>query len=181
MSEIEFVLIAVSMVLALTMTRLLDTLYHSLSHGKISWIFSLWVINRFIALISLFWAFKGGVMRNSSYNMIEFLVMLGPPVTLYLQAVALAGNRMAYIDDSEAHFLEIRRRFFALGILVATTIATALTVVNVPGTGPAAFLVNISLFAIALSTPRKGVQATVVVIQTALLTAAVAIPVAQAW
>jgi len=126
MSQFEFISVAVSMVMALGVSRLLDVIAPALRPLRRSWIHVGWVVQKFFNHVFLWWALW--IARDSEWNLAYFVANLASPTILYLQAAALATPSEASPNSWEDRFFEIRVPFFLgnLGIVLVTLILSQL-------------------------------------------------------
>jgi hypothetical protein len=118
LTQFEFFAVAVSIILALGIGRLLDGVLPSLQSSRHYWVHFLWVIQKLLNHILWWW---GSWSANSfeNWNLAWFLWILAGPIVLYLQATALVTTTPNDIESWEEHFFKIRRWFFAGNITIA--------------------------------------------------------------
>ena len=181
MSEFEFIITGIAIVLAMAFAKLIDGGYHSIANGKFSWVATTWFANRLLAVALQFWVYKAELTRAQMTNLrfYEFLVLLTPLVLLYSQALALAGPSPSMISDWKQHFSLARRRFYAVGVTLSGAFALNVIVFETPGTSPAAFAVPAVLFATGLFVQNERWHAGIAVLHTSVAVAAFAVPIAE--
>jgi len=118
MTLFEYITVAVSMVLALTVVRGLDAIGRVYSAEKrysvhLTW-FSLKLFEPFIIWWSM-WGLKG----VANWNFFAFVMVVAGPTLLYLQMATLVPRGMGAAGDWRSHFYRARRRFFLANIGVA--------------------------------------------------------------
>ena len=118
MTHFEFVSIAGSIVLGLTIARLLEGLRDSFDPTRRYWIHAVWVVGKLINALLIFWA--GWMIRDEveTWNFAQFVISLGPPAILYLQAHTLVTAHPDQVTDWRRHFWQIRRWFFGTNALL---------------------------------------------------------------
>lgn len=118
MSQVEVVITGYSIIVALAIARLLDGLRPALAADAVYWVHSLWVVNKLINVLVIYWA--TWFFLDESVNFAQFLLVLAPPAIVYLQCDALLSKHPEDIDDWHVYFYANRRFFFlanaALGI-----------------------------------------------------------------
>ena len=87
-------------------------------------------------------------MRDIEWNFLYFVLQLGTPVVLYLQASALVTSNAGEVPNWRDHFYSVRKRFFGLNIAFAT--ATVLTLGLTLGRAPISVAIVASII-VALS------------------------------
>jgi hypothetical protein len=114
MTQFEFVTGGFSIVLALSVARLLDGLHPAFEARRRYWIYSLWLLIKLFNVPLMYWA--GWSFRGTSYGFPYFLLLLCLPAVLYLQANALVPPVPERVESWDAHFWSVRRWFFSLNI-----------------------------------------------------------------
>jgi len=133
MSQFEFITIAISIVMALGVSRLLDVLAPSLRPPRRSWIHVGWVVQRLLTHVIWWWGIW--FLRDTAWTLPLFAFQLVGPVILYLQATALATPSSDAPMSWESRFFEIRVPFFLGNIaLVLLSLATSSLYPTGPGT-----------------------------------------------
>jgi hypothetical protein len=123
-SHFEFITVAISIVLALGVSRLLDVLPLALRSPQRSWIHAGWVVQKFFNHVIWWWGIW--LLHQTVWNLALFVLQLVGPVILYLQASALARPSDRLPTSWEARFFEIRVPFFLGNIaLVLLTLANS--------------------------------------------------------
>lgn len=117
MSQFEFFAVAVSIILALGISRLLDGVLPSLHVSRRYWVHFLWIIQKLFNHILYWW---GTWVANEfiDWNLAWFLWTLAGPIVLYLQATALVTTAPRDIESWEEHFFKIRSWFFSGNIAI---------------------------------------------------------------
>lgn len=118
MTQFEFIGVGISIVLALTIARLLDGLSESLDADRRYWVHTVWLFNKFLNVL-LFWFGFWVYFRTESVNVAEFFLQMSVVIVLYLQVLLLLTKRPESVESWRTHFFVIRRRFFALNFLFA--------------------------------------------------------------
>ncbi|MGB5630910.1 MAG: hypothetical protein WBM57_16200 [Woeseiaceae bacterium] len=125
MSEFEYVMVLVSIVIALAIAHLLtavaEAIHRFRGHGepiKLSAVFLLWVGFVLIWLVSFWWwEFKfQEVAVEWSYGLYLFVICYA--IVLFMLAEILVPHRMRGVSDSYVHFVEGRKWFFGTLLLV---------------------------------------------------------------
>ena len=120
MSEFEYFFTGISIVLALAVARLLEGLRDTFEPARRFWIHSLWVVDRMLVLLAVFWSlFDNRAQTNLTFAM--FLGLASSPAILFLQANALVTSRPDAVASWRDHFFGVRRWFFASNMLLAVT------------------------------------------------------------
>lgn len=172
MSEVEFILVPVSIVLGLAFARLLEGLYIASESPARYWVHTLWLFNKLCQILIYFWGFRsngvvGQLVRNMDFA--GLLLTMSLPTIVFLQALALVGMEPDSKRDWEQQFYANRTRFFALNCLMIVTSALSVLRFGIPvPLGAFGFVLLLSVTAV-LSSDRR-LQAAVAIV--ALLTVA---------
>ena len=101
MSEFEFLFTGISIVLALAIARLLEGLRDSFDPTRRFWIHYLWVVNRLMIALAIFWSLFDDRARTDM-TFVSFLSLVTPPSILFLQASALVTAHPEKVSDWSA-------------------------------------------------------------------------------
>jgi hypothetical protein len=145
-SEFEYVVVMVSVVLGLGITQILAGTTLSLQQPeriRADWIHSAWVLYMLLQHFQTWWVIW--LFRNDlpSLNLLTFMVLMGNPVLLYLATSVLLPPRLTRRLDLRVHFERVRPWFFALfgaSALWALVTFFILTGGRLPGFWPIAVL-----------------------------------------
>jgi hypothetical protein len=121
LTQFEFFAVAVSIILALGISRLLDGVLPSLNASRRYWVHLLWILQKLFNHIFWWW---GTWSLNSfeSWNIAWFVWTVTGPIILYLQATALVTTSPQDVESWEEHFYEIRPWFFSGNIVICGTL-----------------------------------------------------------
>ncbi len=118
LSQFEFILTGFSIVLALSIARLLDGLRPTFAPGRFFWIHAVWVIIKLLDTTVYFWA--AWINRDiGSWSFTDYLILIASPGILYLQANALVTTQPDAVDDWRDHYFSVHRWFFVANFLLA--------------------------------------------------------------
>ena len=124
MDVFEFILVLVTVIVSLGIAELLGgvvrVLRHELKPGHLHWLWVLLIFNMQIQWLWFCWNFRD----RSSWLFPEFMLLIAPPILLYMSAAVLFPKTSAG-DDLDAHFFRRRRPFFFLTI--ATVVSFGLS------------------------------------------------------
>jgi len=129
MSELEFIMVAVSILLALSLTRLLDSAYVNIC-GRGDWLLSAWLVNRLAALILVFWSFRTLLEYERVISFYEFLIIFASPVLIFFQSLVLTPD--ADVRSNAFESSASRRPLAVLASLNALTNAYVANLFGVP-------------------------------------------------
>jgi hypothetical protein len=117
MSIFEFLTVAISIILALGLSLLISSIPHVFSPTKRDWLHASVFVFLTFAHIVVWWRVW---LLNSvtNWNIIQFMILIGSPLSLYLAATAIVSNRPDQIDDWRSYFSE--RGQWAFAALAAT-------------------------------------------------------------
>lgn len=117
MDIFEFILVLVTVIVSLGIAELLSGVVRVLRHElKPGFLHGLWVLVVFNMQMQWLW-FSWNYRDRGSWLFPEFMLLIAPPLLLYMAAAVLFPRPLA--DDGgdlEAHFLQRRRPFFLLAI-----------------------------------------------------------------
>ena len=91
LTQFEFFAVAVSIILALGISRLLDGVLPSLHAARRYWVHFLWVLHKLINHIIWWWG-TWSANTFEGWNLAWFVWTLAGPIVLYLQATALVST-----------------------------------------------------------------------------------------
>lgn len=105
MSIFEFLTVAVSIVLALGLSKLISSVPYVFDAQKRDWLHALFFVLLVVAHIVVWWRvwFLNVV---SSWNILQFAILMGSPLSLYLAATALVSNTPAQVSDWKAYLAD---------------------------------------------------------------------------
>jgi hypothetical protein len=112
MTEFEYFSVAVSMIMALGIGRLLDGIGPGLDPDRRYWIHFGWLIQKLLNHV-LWWWGLWSANRTFDWNLAWFLWTLSGPAILYLQSAALVTRSPESIASFRDRFYQIRPWFFA--------------------------------------------------------------------
>jgi hypothetical protein len=117
MSHFEYVAVAFSLVFALILARLLESLPDVFSRERRYWIHSLWVIHLIFSVLGVWWALWG--FRDADWTPVLFLEVMSFPMIFYMRAVFLLQDHDQSRQPWETLFYANRTRFFGASTLAA--------------------------------------------------------------
>lgn len=182
MSDIEFLLVPVSIILGLAFARLLEGLYIVSKSPQRYWVHTLWLVNKLGQILIYFWGFRtGGVvgqlLQGAGFG--GLLLVMSTPTFVFLQALVLVGTRPASDRDWLERFFSDRVRFFVLNcLMIASTVAmifwfgTPVTVVP--------FVLLFLLSILALLTENRIVHGVVACVAASTVALGIGVPIIQA-
>jgi hypothetical protein len=127
-THFEFLSIAVSIVLGLSIARLLEGLRDTFDSTRRYWIHAVWVVGKLINALIIFWGTWMIRDEVETWNFAQFVISLGPPGIIYLQAHTLVTAHPDQVTDWRRHFCQIRRWLFGANALLPLYNAFALYV-----------------------------------------------------
>jgi len=172
-SHFEYVSVAVALIYAIAVGRLLSGLSFSLSTDRQYWVHTTWLLTLLLVSVMSWWTIWR--LNEVTWTPIRFLWVLALPSLLYLRANILLGRQGAEPDSYYDYFYAQRRLFFSLGIGISLWIALTPWVQGLLPwleLGPihinAVMLASISLLGLWFRSPAvHGVLATVSLISSA--------------
>lgn len=120
MTLFEYITVAISLVLALTIVHGLDGIAHVYDHRRRFSVHALWFTLKLFQPLLMWWSFWG--LRDiSSWNFLAFVLGVAGPTFLYLQISTLVPRRPDRVTDWKAHYYRTRKRFFLANIAVSVS------------------------------------------------------------
>jgi len=118
MSIFEFLTVAVSIVLALGLSLLISSIPHVFSPKKRDWLHASVFVLLIFSHIVVWW--RVWILNSvSSWNIVQFMILIGSPLSLYLAATALVSNLPDQVEDWRSYFSDRGQwAFAALGSAV---------------------------------------------------------------
>ena len=120
MSHFEYVSIAVALIYALVVGRLLTGLGPSIEERRRYPIQIAWILTLFLVCIFSWWQLWA--TREVEWTALRFLWILALPCLLYIRAAILTGSDPREIDSFRDHFFSNRLSFFGMGVVIAAYI-----------------------------------------------------------
>ncbi len=167
MTLFEYLSVGYSIVLSLTIVRLLGGLPAALASDRRYWVHVAWIGIVLIRSLLFWWSFWS-YHEVAAWNFFSFALVLLVPGLLYIMAAALIPDSPSSVGSWQAHFYAVHRRFFTiLALSFLFTIAASHLVLDVPLLHPLrgvqVFFFVVALAAAATSNSRfHGVLAVTV-------------------
>ena len=120
MTLFEYISVAVSMVLALTVVRGLDAIGRVYSAERRYSVHVIWFSLKLFQPLVIWWS-MWGLKGVTGWNFFAFVMVVAGPVMLYLQMATLVPRDLTTVSDWRGHFYRVRRRFFLANIALALT------------------------------------------------------------
>jgi dolichyl-phosphate-mannose--protein O-mannosyl transferase len=117
MSHFEYVSVAIALIFALAVGRLLGGLSLSLTESRRYWVHTTWIVVLLLVSVMSWWFMWRG--NEVTWTPIRFLWALSIPALLYVRAAVLLGRPGEEPGSFYDHFYKIRPLFFSLGLVVA--------------------------------------------------------------
>ena len=112
MSIFEFLTVAVSIVLALGLSRLISSIPYVFDPQKRDWLHALLFVLLIVAHIVVWW--RVWILNVvPSWNFLQFTILIGSPLSLYLAATALVSSAPDRISDWRSYFADRSNWVFA--------------------------------------------------------------------
>lgn len=113
MTLFEYIAVATSIILSLSVVRLLDALPYAFAAERRSWVHAGFVIVVLWAAAHYWWV-SWSFAGVESWTYPKFLLFLAVPALLYSLAKTLAAPDPSVISSFSDHFQRVHRRFFLL-------------------------------------------------------------------
>jgi len=114
MTLFEYIAIAFSMMLSITVLRALSVVPYAVQAGKRYWIYLIWLFTTLMGVILLFWTYWW--YRDLEWNIVSFLIVLASPAVLYVYVSILVPENAADVTSWREYFYSVRVRFFLTGL-----------------------------------------------------------------
>ena len=123
MSHFEYISVAIALMYALLMGRLLSGLSPSFNKSRRYPIHLAWVVTLILVSILQWWVLWR--TNEIAWTPFRFLWVLAMPAVLFIRAGILLGERPGEVVSYQEHFFQYRVQFFSLGIASAILIIFA--------------------------------------------------------
>jgi hypothetical protein len=147
MTIFEYLSVAVSMVLALTLGKLIAATPHVFARGARDVVHATYFLLTGFVVLAMWW-YVWPLHDKTSWNFVEFLLMMGSPVSLYLAAHVLVSDVPREVKNWGAHFARIHRWYFSA--VFATTTLAVVRVVWVLGAQPS-FATGLAVLSVVIA------------------------------
>ena len=117
MTLFEYISVAISIVLSLSVAQILVNLRAVFRRDIRYWVHASWVIILIYIHIIVWWGFWA-YQEVESWNLIKFGLVLFNPGVLFVATTALVTDRAKTQSTWEQHFFESRRSFFLIFLLL---------------------------------------------------------------
>ena len=121
MSHFEYISVALALLYALVVGRVLTGLGPSLEHRRRYPIHVAWLVVFLFVSILQWWGMWD--YKSVTWTPVRFLLVMSLPAILFLRAGILLGTNPDSVESFRSRFYEQRRTFFAVGLAEAVIIA----------------------------------------------------------
>ena len=105
MSIFEYLTVAVSIVLALGLSKLVSSVPYVFDRQKRDWLHSLIFVLAILSHIVVWW--RIWLLKDvADWNVLQFTLLMGSPLSLYLAATALVSSAPAQVGDWKTHLAD---------------------------------------------------------------------------
>ncbi len=158
MTLFEYLSVGYSIVLSLTIVRLLGGLPAAVASDRRYWVHVVWISLVLARSLLIWWSFWS-YHEVAAWNFFSFALVLLLPGLLFMMAATLIPDSPSSVGSWQAHFYAVHRRFFttlALSLLASVAISRLILGVPLihPLRGAQAGLFMVALAAAATSNPR---------------------------
>jgi len=172
MSQLEFLLVGVSMLIALVLAKLIEGFYQAIQ-GRLWWVHTAWLLNRFVAALLPLWGLSPSrevatVWEQDFNTFASMILLMMNPLLMLLSAMLLVSDRPSRVTDWRAHYESIRRPFLVLLIFIMSLNGIAAIRAETP-IPYAVYIFMIATAAAGLVWNSARVQAGVVIAHSAVL------------
>jgi len=171
-SHFEYVSVAVALIFALAIGRLVGGLPSALDRERRDWLHLSWVMVLLVVAAANWWQIWA--LQGVDWTPLRFMWVLSVPVLFTLRSVILVGDDPHQIPSFRDHFLGIRRPFFAVGLIQGAMFLLGPWVLGVAPWFTTAPVHRLALgllliSGVGLSTEKHPVQAALVVATLAMV------------
>ncbi len=132
MTFFEYMMVMVSLIMALALSHLMRASSDILTGPKRYWVHTVWVFIFILWVLQGWWALWDQ-RTVSEWNLLRYLVMFLFPLLLFVVASILVPSVRSESTDWKAHFDEKRIWFFSAAIIIMVeSIATPILVFDAP-------------------------------------------------
>ena len=121
MSHFEYISVAIALLSALVVGRLLSGFSAALDQRRMYWVHFGWIVVLLLVCVGQWWGLWR--MRDVSWTPVRFLFVLSMPGLLFVQAAVLVGEDPGGVASFREHFFDRRIRFFAVALVGAIDLA----------------------------------------------------------
>jgi hypothetical protein len=114
-THFEYISVAIALISALSVGRLLGGLPSALDRGRRYWVHVAWILTLFLVVILQWWLLWNA--KQVAWTPIRFLWVLSFPGVHFLQAVVLVGDNPSSVASYRDHFFHLRIPFFSLSLV----------------------------------------------------------------
>lgn len=130
MTQFEYLSVAVSIVLSLSVAHILVNIRAVFSPERRYWVHAVWVVIALFTHLLIWWGFWS-YREVESWNLATFTMLLVNPGILFVGSAALVLENPD--SDWDSHFFRVRRSFFtAFGCIPAVSLVRDLILFDVP-------------------------------------------------
>ena len=185
MSQFEYVSVAIALVSALAVGRLLAGFSPALAESRRYWLHIAWLVALLFVCVTLWWGLWG--VRQISWTPFRFFWVLSMPGLLFVQAAVLLGDEPARVESFRVHYFDHRIPFFSLLLASAVVLGFNPWVFGfVPWLAPAPFhpvaavLGGLSVAGLAFKSPAVHAILVAIVLLASAASLVVAPPITPA-
>jgi hypothetical protein len=122
MSQLEFLTVCVSILIALVLAKLIEGFYQAIE-GRLLWVHTVWLLNRFVAALLGLWGLSpsrgaGETLEQNFDSFTSMILLMMNPLLMLLSAMLLVSDRPSRVTDWRTHYESIRRPFLVLLIVI---------------------------------------------------------------
>jgi hypothetical protein len=121
MTIFEYIAVANSLILTLSVVRLIDALPSTFAPARRYWTHAAFVVSAMVGCAHYWWA-GWRFASVSSWSQVDFLLFLAPPTILYAVARTLSSPDPNAVASFRDHFFTVHRRFYALSAIYQFTL-----------------------------------------------------------
>jgi hypothetical protein len=114
-SHFEYISVAVSLVYALILAKLLGAIPVALKPGRRYWVHSCWLGSLLLVTLGSWWEIWSH--REAAWSPTSFLTVLAIPSIIYLRTSILLGDQPREVLSWREHYYNSRRPFFLLQLV----------------------------------------------------------------
>ena len=172
MTQFEYVSVAIALVYSFAVARIISALPAVLAEHRRDWIHALWAMILLMAVASTWWGIWR--LRDVEWTALRFVWALSVPALIHVRVGLLVSDQPTAVTSWREHYARIRVPFFGLGIGIMANLVVLPWIMGVLpwfAMHPSVLgsLILIAMYGIAIVFERRAVQATVALVNFAMI------------
>lgn len=180
MSQFEYVSVAIALVYAIAVARIVGALPAVLAPERRYWVHASWAFVMLLAAVSTWWTIWG--LREVEWTALRFAWALTVPALIHIRAGVLVSEDPAAVACWRARYFDNRVAFFAIGVVIALNGAVLPYIVglapwsSLPGQAGWSVLALFVISSLGLLTARPSLHAVLVALNLLMVVGTLVAP-----